>query len=227
MSIATYAPFVDVSDDYLCRIHLSIRGAKCAACIQKIESALYNDPRISHARLNFSTGNLSLEWRGDKDAVDGFVKNIQDLGYDVSFIRSNDKDVNDDQSFLLRCLGVSAFAMGNIMLVSFALWSYDTAEMGQSIRDFLNLIVAAIALPTIAYAGQPFFRSAYSVLKTGHTNMDVPISLGVVLACIISLIGMFEHQEHLYFDSAVMLVFFLLMGRYFDARVRARATSAA
>lgn len=225
-NITSYAPFVDTLDSNECQIYLFVTGATCAACIQRIEGTLLSHDYVSYARLNFSSGQLTIRWIGPQSKIDDLVKSIRDLGYGVNYKQQkNQKD--ETESFLLRCLGVSAFAMGNIMLVSIALWSYDTAEMGVSIRDFLHLIVAAIALPTIAYSGQPFFRSAFAALKHGRTNMDVPISLGVLLACIISLIGLFEHQEHLYFDSAVMLVFFLLMGRYFDARVRQKATSAA
>ncbi len=225
-NITSYAPFVDTLDSNECQIYLFVTGATCAACIQRIEGTLLSHDYVSYARLNFSSGQLTIRWIGPQSKIDDLVKSIRDLGYGVNY--KQQKIQNDEtESFLLRCLGVSAFAMGNIMLVSIALWSYDTAEMGVSIRDFLHLIVAAIALPTIAYSGQPFFRSAFAALKHGRTNMDVPISLGVLLACIISLIGLFEHQEHLYFDSAVMLVFFLLMGRYFDARVRQKATSAA
>lgn len=229
MDIPTFVPFVTSNDRNEHRIELQIKGAKCAACIQKIESSFQNNPSVTHARLNFSNGRLAVEWNSAASDIDQYVKNLRDLGYGVHCYAPNQlsSEQSDDENFLLKCLGVSAFAMGNIMLLSFALWSTTKAEMGEGMRLFLDLAVATIAMPTIAYAGQPFFRSAASVLKHGRTNMDVPISLGVILACIISVIGLFERQEHLYFDSAVMLIFFLLMGRYLDARVRQKAKSAA
>ena len=224
--IISFTPFVEDIKGKPHHIDLYIKGAKCAACIQKIESSLKSDPLVEYARLNFSTGKLSITWRDDIKKIDEFVKQIRDLGYGVSYLRDM-KDDNETEQKLLHSLSVSAFAMGNVMLISFALWFYGVEQMGIGMRDFLHLIIALIALPTILYSGQVFFRSAYSVLKKGHTNMDVPISLGVILACLISLIGLFTHEEHLYFDSAIMLIFFLLLGRYFDARVRQKAKSAA
>src|SRR6185369_17054846 len=84
-----------------------------------------------------------------------------------------------------------------------------------------------IALPAIAYAGMPFFKSAAAALVAGRTNMDVPISIGVTLAAAMSLAETFRSGEHAYFDSAITLLFFLLIGRYLDRRARGRARAAA
>ncbi len=86
---------------------------------------------------------------------------------------------------------------------------------------------ALIALPTAAYAGQPFFRSAWSALRRGTTNMDVPISIGVVLALGMSVVETMNHATHAYFDSAIMLLFFLLCGRTLDHAARRRMQLAA
>jgi Cu2+-exporting ATPase len=99
--------------------------------------------------------------------------------------------------------------------------------MGPATRGLLHWFSALIALPAIAYAGQPFFRSALRALKSGHTNMDVPISLAVLLAAGMSLFETMAGGRHVYFDSAVTLLFFLLVGRYLDRRARGKARSAA
>jgi Cu2+-exporting ATPase len=88
-------------------------------------------------------------------------------------------------------------------------------------------ISAAIALPTVVFAGQPFFKSAWASLRVGRLGMDVPISLAIILASSISLFETFKSGHHAYFDAAVMLTFFLLAGRYLDHRTRAVARSAA
>ena len=84
-----------------------------------------------------------------------------------------------------------------------------------------------IALPAIAYAGQPFFRSAAQALSARRVNMDVPISLGVTLATLMSLYQTIYGSEHVYFDAAITLLFFLLVGRFLDQRMRVRAAAAA
>src|SRR4029078_8431940 len=90
----------------------------------------------------------------------------------------------------------------------------------------LHFVSALIALPAIAYAGMPFFKSALAALRAGRTNMDVPISIGVPRAAAMSLAETFRSGEHAYFDSAITLLFFLLIGRYLDRRARGRARHA-
>jgi Cu2+-exporting ATPase len=109
------------------------------------------------------------------------------------------------------------------MLFSVSVWAGHFEGMSTGTRNLFHWISALIAIPVIAYAGQPFFRSAWEAIRNQRTNMDVPISLAVILAPGISLLETFRGGEHAYFDSAVTLLFFLLIGRYLDRRVRARA----
>jgi P-type Cu2+ transporter len=124
---------------------------------------------------------------------------------------------------LLMRVGVAFFAMMNVMLLSVAVWS--GAE--DATRDLFHWISAAIALPTVIFAGQPFFRSAWASLRAGRLGMDVPISLALILASSISVYETWASGHQAYFDAAVMLAFFLLVGRYLDHRTRAVARSAA
>ncbi len=202
--------------------YFHVDGIRCARCIHAIESALQSEPSITNARVNMSTGRLSVSWAGDESLAHGFADKISALGYGVKPFDAPKTDHCEDRR-LLRYMAIAGFAMGNIMLISVALWSSDQSIMGIATRDLMHWLSAVIALPTIAYAGRPFFASAMAVLRKGHTNMDVPISLALVLACAMSLFETLNHGEHAYFDSAVMLLFFLLIGRWLDARARGKA----
>lgn len=206
-----------------------VTGAYCAACIHKIERLLLHEKTVTHARLNFSTGHLSVEWDGPPALANHYVQKIENIGYGVRpYNISQIKEKNDEeQRFLLMCLGVSGFAAGNIMLLSVGLWTTSAETMGMATRDFMHWVSALIAIPTIIFSGRPFFRSALSALKSGHTNMDVPISVGLILTGAMSLFETISHGEHAYFDSAVMLIFFLLIGRYFDFQARKKAQNSA
>jgi Cu2+-exporting ATPase len=113
------------------------------------------------------------------------------------------------------------------MLLSVSVWAGHFQDMGPATRDLLHWFSALVALPAVAYAGRPFFRSALGALRARRTNMDVPISIGVILATAMSLFETITGGEHAYFDSAVMLLFFLLVGRYLDRLARGRARSVA
>lgn len=206
-----------------------IGGVHCAGCIQKIESTLARAQDVHLARLNFSTNRLSLAWGGPPDRANDFVRQVENLGYSVQPYDAGAEQsaTKTEERFLLLCLGIGGFAMGNIMLISFGLWMTDEATMGAATRGLLHWIEALIALPAIIFAGRPFFRSALGALTKGHANMDVPISLALVLACGMSLFETIHGGAHVYFDSAVMLMFFLLIGRYLDFRARRQARSSA
>ncbi len=129
--------------------------------------------------------------------------------------------------FLLRCLAVAGFAAMNIMLLSVSVWSGNATDITDETRDLFHWISALIALPAAAYAGQPFFRNASRAIRNRSMTMDVPISLGVCLALGMSLYETVHHAHHAYFDSAVMLLFFLLLGRVLDQVMRRKTRAVA
>jgi Cu2+-exporting ATPase len=133
-----------------------------------------------------------------------------------------------EERFLLRCLAVAGFASANVMLLSISVWAGAGAgEMDAATRVFFGWVSATIALPAVAYAGRPFFRSALEALGARRVNMDVPISLAVLLATGLSLFDVATEKGDTYFEAAVMLLFLLLIGRFLDLRLRGRARGAA
>ncbi len=221
------APFVRRRNG-VSELELAVFGAKCAGCIAKIESAMKKLDGMERARLNLSTGRLSLVWRGAAFAPRMVMQALTEAGYraapfDPAAIES---DHDTEGRFLLRSLGVAGFAMANVMLLSVSVWA-GGADMGPGTRGLMHWASALIAIPAALYAARPFFYSAWNALRNMHANMDVPISLAVILALSMSVYEFFAGGEHTYFDAAVMLLFFLLIGRYLDHRLRWRARAAA
>jgi Cu2+-exporting ATPase len=210
-------------------LDLMVEGVHCGGCVQRIERALAKEDAVTHARLNLTTRRLALAWRGPPENAEHLARTVEDLGYPVAPFEPARLDAGDGraEAQLLRALAVAGFAAGNVMLLSVAVWAGHFQDMGPATRGLLHWFSALIALPAIAYAGQPFFRSALRALRAGHTNMDVPISLAVLLAAGMSLFETISGGRHVYFDSAVTLLFFLLIGRYLDRRARGKARAAA
>ena len=196
----------------------AVPGMRCAGCIAKLENGLAAVPGVAAARVNFTARQVSLS-HDPALATPALIKALADLGFDASPIGDALAGPDSEAGSLVKALAVAGFAAMNIMLLSVSVWS----GAGGLTRDLFHWLSALIALPTVAYAGQPFFRSAWNALKAGHTNMDVPISIGVTLATALSLFETITHGTHAYFDSAVMLLFFLLAGRWLDAVMRDRA----
>ena len=210
-------------------LELAVFGATCAGCISKIEGSLEKLPGITASRLNLSTGKLYVEWQGAKISPQMITETVSDLGYRVAPYDPQETETarTEEGKMLLRCLAVAGFAMANVMLLSVGVWASSSGEMGPGTRAMMHLFSAMIAIPAALYAGRPFFSSALAALKKGHANMDVPISLAVVLALGISLFEALNGGEETYFDAAVMLLFFLLIGRWLDHMLRGKAREAA
>jgi Cu2+-exporting ATPase len=208
-------------------LELHVSGAKCAGCLAKIEKSVAALDGVSEARLNLSTGKFDVTWQGPLPASE-IAETVSGLGYGVSAAAETDADdiQRKEERELLLAMGVAAFAAANIMLLSVSVWA-GAGEMGTNTKQIMHAISGVIALPAVAFSGRPFFRSAWSVLKRGRANMDVPISLAIVLAFTVSVVETIRGGEHAYFDAAAMLIFFLLIGRFLEARVRRRACSAA
>jgi Cu2+-exporting ATPase len=206
-------------------LDLLIDGLDCAACVWLIESLLARDPAIVKARVNLSTRRLALRWRGNAADANRHARLVAALGYRPAPWRALEAAARDDAEArdLLRCVAVAGFAAANVMLLSVAVWSGHDGSMGGATRTLFHWLSAAIALPAVAYAGRPFFRSAWQALRRRRTNMDVPISIGVILASAVSLHETSIGAEHAFFDSAITLLFFLLIGRLLDRRARGRA----
>ena len=187
---------------------------------------LAREPTVAQGRVNMTTRRLKLVWRGAAEDGSALVAGIERLGYRLVPFTVGALTAAQDATGrrLLRGLAVAGFAAGNVMFLSIGIWS---GGMGPATRDMLHWVSALIAMPAIAYAGWPFFASAVAALRQGRTNMDVPISIGVVLVTGMSLAETIAGGAHAYFDSAVALLFFLLIGRVLDHRARGQARATA
>ncbi len=205
---------------------LSVPGIHCGACIIAIEDALNARPEIAHVRVNLSTKRVSLVWR---EAIDNQPTDPQSLlrvihasGYEAHLFSHGVEENDALKNQLIRGVAVAGFAATNIMLLSVSVWSGADAAT----RDLFHWISAMIAAPALIYSGRFFFHSAWNALKHGRTNMDVPISLAVILSYAMSLWETIHHGQHAWFDATVSLLFFLLIGRVLDHVMRDRARSA-
>ena len=208
---------------------LAVEGIHCAACMRAIEKGLSKEPGIRGARVNLANRRVTVEWDGDKISPDRILSRMEAIGfkaYPFSTDRVESAEKREEKRLLL-CLAVAGFGAMNIMLLSVSVWAGNASDITPETRDFFHWLSALIAIPVAVYAGRPFFESALRALRAGALNMDVPISLGVILALAMSVVETLGHAEHAYFDSAVMLLFFLLVGRFLDQSMRRKTRSVA
>src|SRR5262245_9366502 len=221
--------FVEHLPDGLARMDLAVEGITCAGCMARIERDLAGMPEITRARVNLTDRRLAVEWRDGALDPAAVIDRLAGLGFKAYPFAPSRAEAEEEreQRFLLRCLAVAAFAAMNIMLLSVSVWSGNISDITPEQRDFFHWLSALIALPAAAYAGRPFFRSPIRAVMARSLNMDVPITLGVLLALGMSVVETLGHAEHAYFDSATMLLAFLLVGRFLDQNMRRRTRAVA
>jgi Cu2+-exporting ATPase len=208
-----------------------VRGASCAGCMGKIERAVQALPGVAATRFNLTTGKLAVQ-----PAAQGLpepaaiIQTLEGLGYQAAAYDVSEARASADREGrrLLMALGVAGFGAGNVMMFSVPVWAgLFGQELDATTRTIMYWFGALVATPCTLFAAQTFFRSATASLRRGKANMDVPISIGVLLTLAISFSELIQGGPHAYFDAAVSLVFFLLLGRVLDHRLRRTAASAA
>ena len=221
--------FIVRDEDGRGRLELLVTGARCAGCISKIEKAVRAEPEVAAARLNLTTGKLAVQFDhgGDPDRIADVVRG---LGYQATLYDPVEASAAQDREGreLAVALGVAGFGAGNVMMFTVPAWAgLFGQELTPATLTLMYWMAALIATPCALFAGRVFFRSAWNSLRRGKANMDVPISIGVLLTLAVSFSETILHGQHAYFDAAVTLLFLLLIGRYLDHRLRADARSAA
>jgi Cu2+-exporting ATPase len=209
-------------------VTLAVENMVCGGCMRKVETALAAVPGVSSARANLSARRVTVVFQGTAQAgAPKLLDALAAVGFKAAELAPETVAGSQDNSRpLLARLAVAGCAAANIMLFSVAVWA-GAANPGDPIHALFHWISAIIALPAIAYAGQPFFKSAWQAIKCRRLNMDVPISLAILLSSLMSMYQTVKGSDHVYFDASVTLLFFLLIGRYLDQRVRTRARGAA
>ena len=222
--------FLRRQDDGRARLDLLVTGARCAGCISKIEREVSRLPGVDSVRLNLSTGRLAIGLTSANVDPGRIISALDRLGYPATPFDPGAALIQRDREGrrLILALAVAGFGAMNAMMFSVPIWAglFDQ-ELGPATRSLMMWMSAIVGAPCAIFAGMPFFQSAWRSLRAGRANMDVPISVGVILTLAISFSETILNGRDAYFDAAVSLLFLLLIGRWLDHVLRARARSAA
>lgn len=205
------------------QVALSVPDMRCGACMVQLETALGRLPDVRSVRANLTTKRVTIDWYADNGASPDFAASIGAIGYTAVLPADTIDQPGEEMAGLLRALAVAGFCSMNIMILSVSVWS----GADPSTRQALHMMSAALALPAVIFSGTTFYRSAWRALSHGRVNMDVPISIGVLLSFGLSLYDTFVEGRQAYFEASTSLLFVLLVGRTLDHLMRKRARSAA
>ncbi|HZZ87720.1 MAG TPA: heavy metal translocating P-type ATPase, partial [Caulobacteraceae bacterium] len=212
------------------QLELLVRGARCAGCLSKVERAANAVAGVETARLNLTTGKLTVQFAGRKGDPAAVIRAVEAAGYAATpFDPEAARSAQDAEGRRLTlALAVAGFGAGNVMMFSVPIWAgVFGQELTPVTRTLMYWFSALVATPCALYAGIPFFQSAWRSLRRGKANMDLPITIGVLLTLVVSISETIQGGRHAYFDAAVSLLFLLLIGRWLDHQLRQRAQGAA
>ena len=216
------AAFVDVIDGDTKRVSLLIGGITCAACAWLIENYLEKLDGVSSVRVNVASHRCSFEWRSADIKLSAVFLALHRIGYRPqpgTEAQSQQLRKTERRNALLR-IGVAGLGMMQVGMVAIALHAGAIQGIGDSAQHFLRWVSLIFAVPVMFYSAQPFFKSAHRSLRMRHLNMDVPVSLALVLAFFASVYGTVTNTGEVYFDSVSMFTFFLLVGRFLEMQAR-------
>ncbi|MDT8450906.1 MAG: heavy metal translocating P-type ATPase [Wenzhouxiangellaceae bacterium] len=198
---------------------LVLENVHCAACAWLVRRYLERFAGIGEARLDVSDGRLRLDFDPARTPLSTIAAGLEALGYPPHLDAPGsgaERDRNERRR-MLKYLIVAALGMMQVM--SYALAGYLGAAAAGGSMDpetghFFRLVSMLVAVPVALYAGQPFYRSALAHLARGHLGIDVPVAAAILLALFSSVALTLFGDGEVYFDSVVMFIFFLLLGRF-------------
>jgi len=205
---------------------LVVEGVRCAACAWLIERALGAEPGVASVSVNAATCRLALEWEAATAPLSRFVTLLARLGYRVHCpARDDARAASLERRSSLKRLAIAGLGAMQAMMLSEALY-FGAGELDLATRDFFRWVTFLVATPVVFYAGWPFLAGAVRQLQARAPGMDLLVAVSVLLAWGASVVETLRGGEAVYYDAAVMFIFFLLAARHIETEARRRATAA-
>ena len=203
-----------------------VEGMHCGSCALHVEKALRSVPGVKQATVNGATHRAEVVWSADAVKPSQWLQALQDAGY--SAVPANDHVARHEGQLEVRRQlwrwAVAGFCMMQVMM--YALPPYVSPDISQEMLKLLRWAAWVLTLPVMFFSADVFTRAAWRDLKHGNISMDLPVALGIWVSFIVSSAAMFSPDgffgNEVYFDSITMFVFFLLTGRWLEARLRER-----
>ena len=203
-----------------------VEGVSCAACVTRIESALSRLPGVAESSVNLAGRRVRIA-HTTSTSREQLAAVIARAGYRARAPGRDPKSLRraEERRALFR-LSVAGFAMMQIMMFAFPVYVDREGAMPWDIERLLNIASLVLTVPVLLFSSGPIFRAAWHGIAAGQPGMDVPVALGIGVSFLASLHGTWGGGE-VYYDSIAMFVFFLLCGRYFEARALSGTVDAA
>ena len=217
--------YIKTHEDGLEEINLIIEGIHCSACVWLNEKVLHKTDGIIEATINYTNNKAKVIWDPEVIKLSGIIETIRSIGYNAYPYDpklQEERAVKTRKDYYSRIL-VGVFGTMNIMWIAIAHYAGYFTGMKQEFKDILNVAEFLLATPVLFYSGWIFFRGAYYGYKNRVVNMDTLVASGALSAYLYSIYAMVTRHGEVYFDSVVMIVTFVLVGKYLEVLSKKQA----
>jgi Cu2+-exporting ATPase len=203
---------------------LQTEGIRCAACAWLIRSHLEHRPGVRSVQVDTATGYTRIVWDPDQYRLSQLAGSLMELGYKphLPLAGAEEEGRQAENRDSMKRLGVAGLGMMQVMMYAVGLYAGDAFGIALAERSFLEWVSLLVTLPVLLYSGRVFFEGAWRSIKARSPGMDVPVSLAISLAFLASCFNFFRGQGEVWFDSVVMFIFFLSLGRHIEMILRHR-----
>jgi Cu+-exporting ATPase len=207
-------------------VNLKIPNIHCSSCIWVLENLNKLNGAVFSSQVDFPKKTVRINYHSDKLRLRQLVLLLTKIGYEPN-ITLDDYEKREkavDRSLIYK-LGIAGFAFGNVMFFSFPEY-FDLSSSSASGGEFwlnryqglFRWLMFTFSVPVVFYAAKDYFKSAYKGLRSKILNIDVPIALGILVLFVRSTIDIIFEWGPGFFDSLTGLVFFLLVGKFFQQK---------
>ena len=203
---------------------LQVEGIRCAACAWLIRSQLEARQGIDQVQVDVATGFVRINWQPSKLRLSKIAAFLVGVGYrpHLPLAGAEAMGRQEERRSALKRLGVAGLGMMQVMMYAAALYAGEAMGISEGSERFLQWVSLIVTTPVLVYSGRVFYTSAWHSLRNRRVGMDVPVALAISIAFIMSCINFLTGSGHVYFDSVVMFIFFLSLGRYAELVIRHR-----
>jgi len=208
---------------------LQVEGLRCAACAWLIRSQLESAPGIQAVQVDVASGFTRITWDPRATRLSAIAMALFELGYvpHLPIASAQEQGRRTERRESMKRLGVAGLGMMQVMMYAVGLYAGDAAGMSAASHGFLTWVSLLVTLPVLLYSGRVFFVGAWRGLRAGRPGMDLPVALAIGIAFGASCINFFRSSGEVWFDSVVMFIFFLTVGRHLELVLRHRNVQAA
>lgn len=207
----------DFEDGVYSRVSLHLPAIHCSSCIYLLENLADIEEGIQSVQVNFSRKSADIYFRNDQIALSQLAALLDHIGYPPDFQTKLGTDKPKKNRLLIQ-LGVAGFFFGNTMLLALPEYLDNSLAQSKDLQTFFRYLMMGFSVPVILISARDYFTTAYKGLRAGSLSIDLPIALGIIVLFLRSSYEVMSGYGSGYFDSLNSLVFFLLLGKWYQQK---------